>query len=424
MLAEMDARHPLSHGMKVLDPSCGSGAFLVQTYRMLIERAIRANGGNLLPPSKLRAILQAQIFGVDRDQDACRIAEMSLLVTLLDYVNPPDLEGKYKSFRLPKLAEKNIFQADFFDPKGSWETALAERKNLAPFDWIVGNPPWKEIKSPPKDPRDTHALTWMGRTDAPPTGGNQVAEAFLWKAQPVLNEGGAACLVLPAMTLFKNESRAFRQALFTELEVWSVVNFANLAYVLFSGRSTVPVMSLFFRNLGEGTKSDQPILTYAPLVINQEANRPLKAGKQLDTWSVVVNGSELREVPIDDAVRGEGLTWKLAMWGSFHDRKLLERMQGSFSTLGEFAADHSLTIAEGFQLRDDPIGLKVSRKDGALLATSVVKDGPAAKAGVQEGDAIVKIGEDAMSEPTLKEAKAVLFGGAGSKLKLPVVRKE
>ena len=31
------------------------------------------------------------IFGVDVDGEACRVAQLSLLLTLLDYVEPPDL---------------------------------------------------------------------------------------------------------------------------------------------------------------------------------------------------------------------------------------------------------------------------------------------------------------------------------------------
>lgn len=44
MLAEMEDRSPLKRGMRVLDPACGSGAFLVQCYRRLIEREYPPDG--------------------------------------------------------------------------------------------------------------------------------------------------------------------------------------------------------------------------------------------------------------------------------------------------------------------------------------------------------------------------------------------
>src|SRR6185437_6479346 len=90
MLDRLDANLPLQPGMRVLDPSCGSGAFLVQCYRKLIECRRQAIGRKL-SPAQLDGLLTRHIFGVDIDEDACQIAELSLSLTLLDYVDPPDL---------------------------------------------------------------------------------------------------------------------------------------------------------------------------------------------------------------------------------------------------------------------------------------------------------------------------------------------
>lgn len=50
ILAELNEKLPLKEGMKVLDPSCGSGAFLVQCYRHLIESyMIKQNADNIRP---------------------------------------------------------------------------------------------------------------------------------------------------------------------------------------------------------------------------------------------------------------------------------------------------------------------------------------------------------------------------------------
>jgi hypothetical protein len=415
MIAEMDARKRLEPGMKVLDPSCGSGAFLVQTYRMLIERAIRASGKDTLPPGDLRQILTKQIYGVDRDTDACRIAEMSLLVTLLDYVNPPDLEGRYKGFLLPTLAGNNIFEADFFDSSGPWVKSSVCKEGKPAFDWVIGNPPWKEIKNPPKDKRDKLALDWMTAKGAPPTGGNQLAEAFVWKCQPLMREGAAASMVLPAMTLFKSESIRFRQRLFSTTEVWCIVNFANLAYVLFSGRTSVPAMSLFFQKIADDKATSQPVMTFAPMVLNQEANRPLKAGAQLDTWNLVMNASEIREIPQSEAARGDGLTWKVAMWGTFRDSKLLAKLKG-FPTLQKFAETNGLKIAEGFQLRDDPVGITIKSNGGQIIVAQVRSGSPAETSEIRVGDRIIRINKHDPSELSVEEVTALLNGSEGGKL--------
>src|SRR5207248_997916 len=116
MLEELDDKRPLKEGMTCFDASCGSGAFLVQCYRRLIENRVREDGQTVRSPRELREILENSIFGVDRDPDACRVTELSLILTLLDYVKPPDLlpVNKFKRV-LPDLHNKNIFEADFFN---------------------------------------------------------------------------------------------------------------------------------------------------------------------------------------------------------------------------------------------------------------------------------------------------------------------
>jgi type I restriction-modification system DNA methylase subunit len=85
VLGELDDLSPLKTGMRVFDPACGSGAFLVQCYQLLIEKRRRETGGDL-PPRELREILTAHIFGMDRDEDACRVTEFSLALALLDHM--------------------------------------------------------------------------------------------------------------------------------------------------------------------------------------------------------------------------------------------------------------------------------------------------------------------------------------------------
>ena len=200
---------PLTPGMRVFDPACGSGAFLVQSYRKLIERELQRNQNRRLRPAELGKLLTDHIFGVDIDEDACQIAEISLCLTLLEYVNPPDLTET--RFKLPALRDRNIFRANAFDNNSRWSQDAKKR----PFDWVVGNPPWKELKPDRLDEVDKIAWEWMRKqTHEFPVGGNQLAEAFAWRTSEMLSSEGAASLLLPAMTLFKYESAAFRNTFF------------------------------------------------------------------------------------------------------------------------------------------------------------------------------------------------------------------
>ncbi len=349
ILDEVETRCPLLPGTMVLDPACGSGAFLVQAYRRMIERQLRAAGK--IRPNELRSLLTQNIHGVDQDEDACRVAALSLVLTLLDYVEPPDLL-RYPTFKLPTVYGNNIFQGDFFDDT----LALCDKR----YHCIVGNPPWLEIK--PNNPATDHklALKWMrGHSQEYPVGGWQLAEAFAWKVGEHLRPGGAVGLLLPAMTLFKVQSKNFRAKYFSQFQVWCVANFANLAYVLFGGRSKVPAVALFYRAGEADENPGEDILTYSPFLANQPAMQQGSGRGFKESWLLTVNGGELRQVPTAEAMHGEGLTWKLAMWGSHRDRRLLARVSRRFPTFQDFRVTHGLRAHQGVELREKNAGESV-----------------------------------------------------------------
>lgn len=344
VLSEMDRRRPLKPGMTVLDPACGSGAFLVQCYRRLIERQRRTEQREL-KASELRDLLTKHIFGIDRDDDACRVAELSLIMTQLDYIEPPDLE--HTNFKLPSLRDQNIFQGDFFDTEGPVFDLLSEKR----FDWVVGNPPWAEVKgTPAADHEHFTAFQWMhSHKKTHPTNGNQLAEAFLWKAGEHLTEDGACGLVVLAMTWFKKEATVFRQRFFTARRVWCLANFANLAYVLFAGRSERPASVIFFEHAAPA--ADHVIQTFAPFVAEQLSNRPGQPGKRLNTWNIVVSSAEMREINQEAAASGDSLTWKLAMWGTSRDQRLLAKVAKRFKSFSQVADENGLACSEGPRVR-------------------------------------------------------------------------
>ena len=370
MLDELDEREALREGMKVLDPSCGSGAFLVQCYRRLIERHHRARtqrnrASSRLGPVDLRTLLEGHIFGVDREGDACRVAELSLTLALLDYVQPPDLENK-PQFKLPVLRGTNIFQADFFDPDSAWSRFAAKTQ----FDWVVGNPPWRSINAEDLPPEDEHACQWMRHHQHDcPVGNNQLAEAFAWKVMDHAAPDGLVALLMPAMTLFNDSSRPMRGSFFAKARVWCVANLANLRHVLFGGRAAGPAAALLYqpRPGASGEQEERPapalprdeqIAAYTPFLANQEAARPCVGARGTrghgETWSLVVNASEVRGLEASEVADGDMRPWKLAMWGSHRDGRLMDKARSRFLSLEDFAGAHALSMRQGVPLRPGP----------------------------------------------------------------------
>ena len=205
---------------------------------------------------------------MDLDSDACSVSELSLILTLLDYVDPPDLENNPR-FQLPELRNQNIFKADFFQRKQPVSDLLGNRK----FDWIAGNPPWKQLKSDSLDEEDEEVWAWMqANKEKCPVGKYQTAQAFAWKCREFLRDDGECGLLMPAMSLFEGPSRGFRSAFFNDYQVHTVANFANLAEDLFAGRSRVPAAAFFFSRRPDGTKPvpDELVRTFSPLVSRPE----------------------------------------------------------------------------------------------------------------------------------------------------------
>jgi methylase of polypeptide subunit release factors len=367
MVSELNDACPLRRGMRVFDPSCGSGAFLVHCYRRLIEQHMRDNGGQRPRPVELRELLVRHIFGLDRDPDACQVAVLSLILTMLDYIEPRDLKAT-PTFKLPELHNTNIFEGDFFDSNSPWYAAEVDRT----YHWILGNPPWIQLKPKEiekaeaekkehpekKDHPDRHAWDWMSRNrNLRPVVANEVAEAFAWEVASNLKQGGVIGLLMPAMTLFR-ERAAFRAQFFMRMEVRSVANFSNLREVLFAGRARMPAAVLFYspRSSGEESASRseerRAVLLYSPMVANQEANLPPAPGERRETWTITLDRSEVRVVPHRKICNGEPLPWKTAMWGSPRDERLLMSLARRHPALKAFADSHGLAFSQGLKLRD------------------------------------------------------------------------
>ena len=219
--------------------------------------------------------------------------QLNLVLTLLNYVTPPDLSDT--DFRLPTLRNRNVFEGNSFDLNAPWASQAYGNQ----YDWVVGNPPWKELKAGSIDDRDRPVLAWMAanRKDCP-TGGNQVAEVFAWRACDLVAADGVVGLLLPAMTLFKYESTGFRASFLKRTVLWSVANFSNLAEILFAGRSRVPAAAFFYSCPRSGTQ--QPARSpsssthlWLPTKLFTIRAAPATAKKSGASWSTRVKSARL-----------------------------------------------------------------------------------------------------------------------------------
>jgi len=87
-------------GKRILDPACGSGTFLVEATRRLIERFLKKSHKSSVArfePEEASAILnevRESIYGLDINIFACHIAEMNLFFQTIDLYGA--VKSKYK----------------------------------------------------------------------------------------------------------------------------------------------------------------------------------------------------------------------------------------------------------------------------------------------------------------------------------------
>ncbi len=138
--------------IKVLDPACGSGAFLVKVYDYFLAENKRIGAiltdisggkGDLFNvESYIKSLLQNNIYGVDLNPESVEITKLSLwLKTARKGEKLVSLKNNIKCGNSliddPTIAGKREFK---------WESEFSEIIKNGGFDVIVGNPPYVTSK--------------------------------------------------------------------------------------------------------------------------------------------------------------------------------------------------------------------------------------------------------------------------------------
>jgi type I restriction-modification system DNA methylase subunit len=238
---------------KILDPTCGSGIFLVSAYKRLLQWWAIAESektGEIRYPDVLIAqkILEDNIFGVDVKKTAIRVTIFGLTTALLDVLTPKEV---WENLKFQDLSKKNIIK--WKDTTGFFGWALEAKLNNDRFSLVLGNPPFNEEKgTTKKEVLKKEVLDSLELRHAIP-GGNFALHFF----ETSMLLADRICMIIPSNILLYTKSdpaKNYREQIFTNYSVSDIYDFTHLRETLFikkGGKKKVgrtPVVALFAEN--------------------------------------------------------------------------------------------------------------------------------------------------------------------------------
>lgn len=292
----------------VLDLSCGSGVFLVESLRRLVARRV-ASGGKW-SRELVRDTLYKQIYGVDISSEAVQIAAFSLYLTALEL--DPDMQSLDK-IQFQHLRGKNLFDADAFDESASFNQK--EPFAIKNFQAIVGNPPWRRKNA------NSLAKKYCEKRGYPITR-RSLDQPFLWRIADFTNEKTLIGLILHSNPLFSHMPEALeaRMKLLTRLNPLVIVNLSALRQDGLFPKSDAPATVL----IAEGRHSQVNGCFYLVCVEHSESFK---------RHGIIEIGPEnIKKISIQHIVSDTDVL-KIASWGNARDMALIARLRATFPPL-------------------------------------------------------------------------------------------
>jgi len=251
--------------LRVLDPACGSGSFLIGTLSKLFdyhlvyytEHRREAKEGTLFP-KVIRVqnteprlsiyvkaeILKNNIFGVDLDPQAVEITMMSLYIKVLEGERAlPENKELLPSLTNNIRCGNSLIGFDFV----SQQTLLqdADREKTNPFEWrsnktgfgniigvkggfhaIVGNPPYIRIQTM-KEWAPKEVEYFSSKYETAETGNYDIYVIFVEKVMQLLDEEGMMGFILPNKFFQAEYGKNLRRLLSDNNYVRDIVNFTD-----------------------------------------------------------------------------------------------------------------------------------------------------------------------------------------------------
>ncbi|MBZ4042778.1 Eco57I restriction-modification methylase domain-containing protein [Flavobacterium hibisci] len=288
-------------------------------------------------------ILKSNIFGIEIDSKSIKVASFSLYLALLDNLDPKTSwwNGVIKFPYLINDPEDKTIQNSGYNLFRLDTISNFEIEKLKNFDLIVGNPPFGELVSEEKDVEGNqkNIRKYCNKEKFP----KEMVLPFLHKSILLAPKGEIALIFnTKVLTNTGGTYQNFRDWLFNKNYVEKIYNFSILRKISeeYGGQlfgSAVGPISIVFYKKETPENPKETITYYAPKTYIK--NDVLEG--------IVIDESDEKYLPRIECKKPDSKIWKIAMWGSFFDFELIEKLEKKYISLNEFFEENDVDYKTG-----------------------------------------------------------------------------
>jgi hypothetical protein len=366
---------------KILDPACGSGIFLVQTYRRIVQERLKAEN---LDINTLIKIAEENLYGIDKNGEALNVALFSVYIAILDFLKPFEIENGVK---LPDLIGKNLFCNNFFNtndankPLEIWvekrqevvkqETheynEILRRKDLV-LDFIVGNPPWI-VNSNSKDNKniDKEHQQYLKDNTSYKKISDNISQSFVLRAKDFAKpDHTQICFIVTSKAFYNLGADGFKKYVFENFIVSHITDFSVVRRLLFSGADN-PALALSYSIPSDKSLVTNNVVNYLGIKNNIFISKFRK---------LVINAADIKKIKQSLFVE-EMLSLKILLYGNFIDFEYVNFVKSNSILLENFLKSKGINYGDGIKgltvAAEKEIREKAAkRKDKSLTKAEII----------------------------------------------------
>jgi hypothetical protein len=362
---------PEAANLKILDPACGSGSFLLGAYQYLLDWHLQwyfghepeewskgktpaiyqAQGGDYrLTTSEKKQILLNNIHGVDIDPQAVEVTKLSLSLKVLEGESQESIGaqlGLFKERALPDLGKNIKWGNSLIHPGEHTSKQLTfvetdDNFRIVPFDWyygfpeimrsggfdvIIGNPPYVRPHNIPEDIKNmlwAIYSTFVAKSD--------MYSCFMERGLTLVKPGGLFSFIVPHTWTSLESFTEIRKFIICNARVKKLVQLPKKVF------TDATVETCIFIVEKSAKKPDQEN------IISVEKLNP-------DSTATSIRQFSQREIE-------SAYLYNFQLYGQNESQSIISRIQEKGRLLSYF-----VTLAYGFKTADDEQFIHTEKKN-------------------------------------------------------------